>query len=222
MPIVNLTADTFAGTVSAPGMVLVDFWAAWCGPCRAFAPVFERASAEHPDAVFAKVDTEAEQRLAGSLGITSIPTLMIFRDGVLLYAEPGALPAPALGDLIGQAKALDMEAVLRQVREREANALPEEVEVDTALELLDEGAVLVDVREVDEWRAGHAPHASHIPLGRLTAEAAKLDKDVPVVVMCASGSRSRSGAAQLRSLGYRATSLGGGIAAWRAAGAALA
>ena len=118
MATVNLTAETFQDTIGGEGLVLVDFWAAWCAPCRRFGPVFEQSSQTHPDAVFAKVDTEAEQDLAGSLGITSIPTLMVFRDGILLYADPGALPASALEDLIGQAKALDMEDVRRQVAER--------------------------------------------------------------------------------------------------------
>ena len=119
MATVNLTADTFANTVES-GIVLVDWWAAWCGPCRRFAPVFEKASEAHPDITFAKVDTEAEPALSGSAGITSIPKLMIFRDGILIYSQPGALPAPALEDLISQTRALDMDEVRRQVAEHAA------------------------------------------------------------------------------------------------------
>ena len=111
MPTVDLTATTFEQTVRQDGIVLVDFWAAWCGPCRSFAPVFGKAADANPDVAFAKVDTEAEQVLAARAGITSIPTLMIFRDGVLVYAEPGALPAPALADLLTQVRALDMVEV---------------------------------------------------------------------------------------------------------------
>jgi thioredoxin 1 len=111
MGTVALTAETFDSTVSQQGIVLVDWWASWCGPCRMFAPVFEAAAEEHPDIVFGKVDTEAEQSLAHVAGIMSIPTLMVFRDGILVFSQPGALPAPALAELIRQARALDMDEV---------------------------------------------------------------------------------------------------------------
>ncbi len=121
MATVNLTMETFESTVLKDGIVLVDLWAAWCGPCRMFAPVFEAASEKRPEAVFAKVDTEAEQDLAGALGITSIPTLMIFRDGILLYNQAGALPAPALEDILGQVERLDMDAIRAEIAQHEAS-----------------------------------------------------------------------------------------------------
>ena len=111
MATVELTAENFESTVSGGGLVLVDFWANWCPPCRMFGPVFEKASEQHADAVFGKVDTEAQQELAGSFRISSIPTLMIIRDGVVLYAQPGALPAAALEELITKAQELDMDEV---------------------------------------------------------------------------------------------------------------
>jgi len=111
MPTSTLTKDNFEQTVTAEGITLVDFWAEWCGPCRQFGPIFEQAAEENPDATFAKVDTEAEQDLAGSLGIMSIPTLMIFRDGIQLFNQPGALPKSALDDLLRQVRDVDMDDV---------------------------------------------------------------------------------------------------------------
>ena len=121
MATVNLTSDDFEKTVLEPGIVLVDFWAEWCGPCKQFGPIFEEASGTNPDITFAKVDTEDQQALAGAAGITSIPTLMAFRDGVLVFSQPGALPAPALTQVIDAVRGLDMDDVHKQIAaQREA------------------------------------------------------------------------------------------------------
>ena len=120
MATVELTAENFESTVKAGGLVLIDFWANWCPPCRMFGPVFEKASEAHTDAVFGKVDTEAQQELAAAFKISSIPTLMILRDNVMLYAQPGALPEAALEELITKAEALDMDEVRAGIAAAEA------------------------------------------------------------------------------------------------------
>ena len=120
MATVDLTKENFEQVVTGNDVVVVDFWAPWCAPCRAFAPTFEQASEQHADVVFAKVNTEEEQEVAGAFNIRSIPTLMVFREKVILYAEAGSLPAPALEQVITQAKAIDMAAVHREIAERGA------------------------------------------------------------------------------------------------------
>ncbi len=119
MATVEVTSDNFKSLIEKPGVVLLDFWAEWCGPCRAFAPVFEKASEAHTDVVFGKIDTEDQQELAGAAGIQAIPTLMLFRDGVLLFRESGALPPAALEELVSQAKQLDMDKVRAEIAEHE-------------------------------------------------------------------------------------------------------
>ena len=115
---VELTNDTFASTVADNDIVIVDFWASWCGPCRTFAPIFEEAAERHADVVFAKVDTEAQPELAGSFGVRSIPTVVVLRDEVVLYAQPGALPSAAIDELLDKVRELDMDEVRSELEAR--------------------------------------------------------------------------------------------------------
>lgn len=122
MSIVDLTQDNFEEVILKNSMVLVDFWAPWCGPCRAFAPVYEAAAAQHPDMVFAKVNTEDQQELAATFQIRSIPTLMLFREQIILFSQPGSLPGAAIDDILEKAKSLDMDLVRREVAKQNATS----------------------------------------------------------------------------------------------------
>ena len=131
MATVALTKETFDQTIQDNETVFVDFWAEWCGPCRMFAPIFEEASEKYDDMVFAKVDTDVEQDLAMQFGIRSIPTLMVFRDQIVLFAQPGALPAHVFEDLISQVKALDMDEVRAQLAEHDGGHHHDHEEVES-------------------------------------------------------------------------------------------
>jgi thioredoxin 1 len=128
MPTVDLTLETFERTILEGGTVFVDFWAGWCGPCLQFAPHYQAAAEANPDLVFAKVDTEAQQQLAAAMNITSIPTIMAFKDGIGVFAQAGALPRPVLDDLVSQVKALDMDEVRAQLAKQEAELAKQETE----------------------------------------------------------------------------------------------
>ena len=212
MSSVDLSLSDFEQTVTQEGITLVDFWAEWCGPCRQFAPVFEKAAEANPDITFAKVDTDAEQQLSQMAGIASIPTLMLFRDGILLFNQAGAMPPQALGDLIRQAREVDMDAVREQAAQQQAN--PDEVDLDTFVAEHANGAYVLDVRTDEEYAEGRVPGAVHLPMDQVGARLAEVPTDRPVYVVCRSGGRSRSVMQFLRDQGVDAINVDGGTKGW--------
>jgi thioredoxin len=215
----EVTSAGFDRLVDEHDIVLVDFWAAWCGPCRQFAPVFESAAEKHTDIVFAKVDTDAEQQLAARAQISSIPTLMAFREGICVFAQPGALPPAALEQLIDAVRALDMDDVRRQVAAAEGDTA--EVDLETFAARHAEGGYVLDVREPYEYAAGHVPGAVPMPMNDVPVRLAELPRDRVVHVICQSGHRSRSVTDWLREQGVDAVNVAGGTGEWEARGWAL-
>lgn len=215
----DLTAADFEQTIAEHDIVLVDFWAAWCGPCQMFAPVYEAAAGRHPDVVFGKLDTEAERAVAAAAGITSIPTLMGFREGVLVFSQPGALPGSALDQVVEGIRALDMTQVREQLaRQRELLDLPLEVDQDSFAAARAAGASVIDCREPAEYAAGRVPGAELVPMGLLQDRVEELSTRGPLYLVCASGGRSQTAAELLRRAGIEAYSVAGGTLAWQGSG----
>lgn len=210
-----LTSAAFDETIAAHDIVLIDFWADWCGPCKQFAPVFEEASQQHTDIYFAKVDTEAERELAARAQISSIPTLMAFREGICVFAQPGALPQSALEELIGAVRGLDMDDVHRQVAEQQAGGSEaDEIDLDEFAARHAAGGYVLDVREPVEYAAGHVAGAVSMPMSTVPARMEEIPKDQEILVICQVGGRSRQVVDYLRGHGITAINIAGGTAGW--------
>lgn len=214
MTVHEVTSEGFDAFITEHAIVLVDFWAQWCGPCRAFAPIFEAAAGENQDIAFAKVNTERETDLAARAQITSIPTLMAFRDGILVFSQPGALPAQSLAELIAAIRGLDMDEVRAQIA---AGSVEDEIDIEILAERHAAGEFVLDVREEYEFVAGRVPAAHHIPMNEVPVRLEELPQ-ARINVICQGGGRSRAITDYLRAQGYDAVNVAGGTGAWAARG----